>query len=216
MRQILFFILISIFMACSNENPLPTYKLTTFISPLEGGELEILPKSISYKEGDVVTLTPLPKENWIFDKWDGDIISEDFPLKITMTSDISITSVFKPRPKTPMELSIEDLAGNSSITWIVSPGGSVVLDNRAITSSFSNFKINISATKTYTTTGGGDVFDSSGSWDFVGSDFSKIVLTGSKAAAGIPISFTRSGRDLILTFTSIAQPAGNYRFILKR
>ncbi len=136
--------------------------------------------------------------------------------------------------KTPEELAIEDLTGNSSITWTVAGGGTVTRDNRSETNIYQNFEITLAAnqnSKTYNTTNGGDLFDSSGNWTFAGTDISKIILAGTRPASGPEISFTRSSNDLILTFTIVAPGsgdsgestgfrtaaiAGNYRFALKR
>jgi hypothetical protein len=133
--------------------------------------------------------------------------------------------------KTPEELAIEDLAGSSSITWTVAGGGTVTRDNRSETNIYANFEITFAAnqnSKTYNTVNGGDLFDGSGNWNFVGTDVSKFILAGTRPASGPEISFTRSGSDLVLTFTIVAPGsgekitppngaiAGNYRFTLKR
>jgi hypothetical protein len=63
-------------------------------------------------------------------------------------------------------------------------------------------------TKSYTSSGADDLFDASGNWEFVGTNFDKIRLTGSKPAAQIDISYTKNGQDLILVFSVPTPPGG--------
>lgn len=130
--------------------------------------------------------------------------------------------------KTPEELAIEDLAGQSSLTWTVANGGSVTRDGNSETNVYQNFEIQFSAnasSKTYSTTSNNELFDNSGSWSFVGENLDKIQLAGSRPASNKEISFTRSGIDLTLNFSiiapgarqsGIAAVAGSYIFRLKR
>ena len=130
-------------------------------------------------------------------------------------------------PKTPEELAIADLTGGTSLTWVVAGGGSVLRDGRSETNIYQTFELTLSSVsgKTYTSINGVDLFDSGGNWSFVTGSLDKIILEGSKPASGIPISFTRTGDNLILVF-SIAAPggrllpngavAGNYTFTLKK
>ncbi|AFL86209.1 hypothetical protein Belba_3721 [Belliella baltica DSM 15883] len=131
--------------------------------------------------------------------------------------------------KTPEELAIENLAGESSLTWTVANGGSVTRDGNSETNVYQNFEITFSAnanSKTYNTISGGEIFDSSGNWNFVTGDLSKFTLAGTRPASGPEISYTRSTNDLILTFSIVAPGAdinipgaalaGNYKFSLKR
>ncbi len=131
-----------------------------------------------------------------------------------------------PEPqKSPRELAIEALTNGSAQAWGVAGGGSVSRDGRSETNIYQSFEIEFAAnqnSKTYTTTNANDLFDGSGNWDFVGENLDKIILTGTRPAAGNEISFTRSGNDLRLQFT-IPVPgarteavAGNYVFNLKR
>ena len=83
-----------IFASCDTEEPIPTYTLSTSVSPTEGGSISISPKSPTYNQGDMVTLTPEPNEHWVFQKWDGDASGTSTPLQITMNSNKSIVGVF--------------------------------------------------------------------------------------------------------------------------
>lgn len=94
------------FTACEFEEPIPTYTLTTTVSPTEGGKITVSPQSPNYKTGEVVTLTPEPNEHWVFKQWDGDATGNTTPLQISMNSTKSITGVFVKRDY-PLNLKIE-------------------------------------------------------------------------------------------------------------
>ncbi len=94
------------FTACEVEEPIPTYTLTTIISPAEGGKIILSPQAPSYPEGTQVTLTPEPNEHWVFKQWEGDAIGNTNPLQVTMTANTSITGVFVKRDY-PLNLKIE-------------------------------------------------------------------------------------------------------------
>ena len=102
----LFVILTMVFSSCETEEPIPTYTLSTSVSPTEGGKITVSPQSLNYKEGDVVTLTPEPNEHWVFQKWDGDGSGSSTPLQITMNSNKSVVGVFVKRDY-PLNLTIE-------------------------------------------------------------------------------------------------------------
>ena len=87
------FALVTVF-ACEVEEPIPTYTLTTSVTPSEGGKIVVSPQAPNYQEGTQVTLTPEPNENWVFKQWEGDATGSTTPLQITMTSNKSITGVF--------------------------------------------------------------------------------------------------------------------------
>ena len=112
--------------------------------------------------------------------------------------------------KTPEEKAIEALTGNGTLTWGISGGGSVQRDGTTVTDLYSNFELilNSGSSKKYTTQNNNDLFDASGDWSFVGSNFDKFMLTGTKPAAGREISFTRTGDNIMrLTFT-VPAPGG--------
>jgi len=127
-----------------------------------------------------------------------------------------------PPQKTAEELAIEALTGTSSLTWETFGGGSVKRNGVTVTDLYQNFELTLSSgsSKTYTSKNNNDLFDSSGSWSFSGSNFDKFMLNGSKPAAGREVSFTRNGDNLKLIFT-IPVPgartlavAGTYEFDL--
>lgn len=130
--------------------------------------------------------------------------------------------------KTTEQLAIEDLAGESSLTWTIAGGGSVVRDGRSETNIYQTFEIQFAASessKTYATLNNNGLFDNNGNWVFVGENFDKIQLNGSQPVAGNELSFTRTGNDLILTFSIVAPNSrnlrsnavvGTYKFTLKK
>ena len=74
---------------------------------------------------------------------------------------------------------------------------------------YPGFTFRIDGTnKTYTTSGAADLFEASGNWEFVGTNFDKIRLTGSKPASQVDISFTKTGQDLVLVFSVPTPPGG--------
>jgi hypothetical protein len=130
-------------------------------------------------------------------------------------------------PKTPEELAIQDLTGSGTLTWVIAGGGSVTRDGRNETNIYQTFELTLNSApgKTYTSINGADLFDAGGSWAFVTGSLDKIILDGSKPASKIPISFTRTGDNLILTFSIVAPSgrtlpngavAGNYTFTLRK
>ncbi len=112
--------------------------------------------------------------------------------------------------KTQEQLAREKLAGEQgSLTWAVSGGGSVSKDGVSQTGDFSNFEItflNNTGGRNYTSTGGGNLFDSNGSWSITGENLDRLILTGNQPAAGREMSFTRNQDRLRLEFT-VAAPA---------
>ncbi|MFC4873740.1 hypothetical protein [Negadavirga shengliensis] len=129
-------------------------------------------------------------------------------------------------PKTAEQLATESLAGpDGSQTWTVANGGTVTKDGSSETANYANFELRFIANNTgrsYTTSGGGMLFDASGNWNLEGDNFDKIILAGNQPAANKEISFTRNQDNLRLEFTISAPEnsrvmalAGYYIFDLK-
>jgi len=77
--------------------PLPpptpeTYSLEVTVSPSQGGSAD--PSSGIYQEEESVTVEATPNEGWIFDRWDGDLESEENPFTFTITQNTSLTANF--------------------------------------------------------------------------------------------------------------------------
>lgn len=129
--------------------------------------------------------------------------------------------------KTPEQIATESLAGAGTAQWTVAGGGSVTRDGQNVTSTYATFELflNAGASKTYSTKNGGELFDANGTWSFAGTNFDKLVLTGSKPAATREISFTQTGTTLRFDFRIPAPGAridgtyslaGNYTFNLMK
>ncbi len=128
-----------------------------------------------------------------------------------------------PNPtKTAEEIATEALTGSGTQAWTTVGGGKVTKGGVDVTSQYATFELTLTSTtsKSYTSKNSGDLFDASGTWSFAGSNFDKIMLTGTKPAAGREMSFTQSGSNLKLVF-SIPAPgarvnavAGDYVFDL--
>jgi hypothetical protein len=111
--------------------------------------------------------------------------------------------------KTPEELAIEKLTGEIGITYTVGTTGYVKRNQVDESKFYPNLNLKLQGTtKSYTSSGADDLFDASGNWEFVGTNFDKIRLTGSKPAAQGDISFTKNGQDLILVFSVPTPPGG--------
>jgi hypothetical protein len=119
---ILLFIFAIVLSSCAVEE-IPKYKLSTTVSPTEGGKIIVSPQSPDYKAGDVVTLTAEPNEHWVFKQWEGDGSGSLTPLQITMSSNKSVVGVFIKRDY-PLTLTI-DGEGTVEEKIVTNPGGKV-------------------------------------------------------------------------------------------
>jgi hypothetical protein len=126
--------------------------------------------------------------------------------------------------KTPEQLATEALTGTGTAQW-TGVGGSITKDGQNVTSTYATFELilNAGTSKTYSTKNGGELFDTNGTWSFAGTNFDKIILTGTKPAATREISFTQTGTTLRLDFRvplpgarvdGASALAGNYVFNL--
>ena len=112
-------------------------------------------------------------------------------------------------PKTPEEQALEKLSGEVGITYTLGTTGYVKRNQVDESNFYTGFTFRIDgANKTYTTSGAADLFEKSGNWEFVGTNFDKIRLTGSKPASQVDISFTKTGQDLVLVFSVPTPPGG--------
>ena len=113
------------------------------------------------------------------------------------------------KQKTPEELALEKLSGEVGITYTLGIAGYVKRNQVDESKFYPNLNLKLQGTtKSYTASGADDLFDASGNWEFVGTNFDKIRLTGSKPAAQVDISFTKNGTDLILVFSVPTPPGG--------
>lgn len=111
--------------------------------------------------------------------------------------------------KTPEELALEKLSGELGTTYTLGTTGYVKRNQVDESKFYTGLSIRLQGTsKSYSTTGATDLFDAAGNWEFVGTNFDKIRLTGSKPAAQVDISYTKNGQDLILVFSVPTPPGG--------
>jgi uncharacterized repeat protein (TIGR02543 family) len=88
------------------EDPIPTYTLSSTVSPAEAGKITASPSASTYPEGTQVTLTAEPNENWVFKQWEGDEASTSNPVQVTMASNKTLVAVFVKRDY-PLTIKIE-------------------------------------------------------------------------------------------------------------
>jgi uncharacterized protein (TIGR02145 family) len=89
---ILFFVLF--ILSCGTDNK-PTYKITTTVSPIEGGTITLNHPGGVYSEGETVTITATPSNGWRFVRWEGDWSGQTNPSTLTLTKDYSIIGIFE-------------------------------------------------------------------------------------------------------------------------
>lgn len=103
------------------------------------------------------------------------------------------------------EETLQDLNARKLInSWQIGTSGNVRFDLDNVTSEFSNFQISFTGDRNgggYSSVGGQDVFDASGTWSFIPDNPNGIRLSGSKAAANRNVVMVFSGANLILDFT---------------
>ena len=112
-------------------------------------------------------------------------------------------------PKTPEEIALEKLSGAQGFTYTLGTTGYVKRNQVDESSFYPGLSLRLEGTaKSYTSTGASDLFEGSGNWEFVGTNFDKIRLTGSKPASQVDISFTKNGQELVLVFSVPTPPGG--------
>jgi uncharacterized protein (TIGR02145 family) len=111
------FLLVIFLSSCQEE----TFTVSTVVTPPGSGSIEISPIKPEYENGETVTITAVPSENWIFKNWEGDDRGSTNPLQIKINSNKSFTSVFSKKPL-PVNISI---VGEGTVTEkiISSPSG---------------------------------------------------------------------------------------------
>ncbi len=119
-----FAFLILLGISCSTEEPKPTYNLSLSITPAEGGKVTVSPQSPKYQEGEVITLTPEPNENWVFDSWGIDLSGIEKSKTLIMNSDKNVEAKFK-RKATLTSLNCNSATNIGTITSGVSIQGDV-------------------------------------------------------------------------------------------
>lgn len=99
-----------IMLSCSTD-PADEYSINASVEPAEAG---IISKgSINAAKGEIVELTAIPNEHWVFVEWQGDVIKvDDRVVFILLDRDITATAHFVKR-EYPLTLNVE---GNGTVT----------------------------------------------------------------------------------------------------
>jgi len=75
--------------------PIVTHELTVSVAPAGGGTTEPAPGAHTYPEDEVVTITAMPAQGYVFDHWQGNVADPGSAgTTVTMTSDQAITAHF--------------------------------------------------------------------------------------------------------------------------
>lgn len=88
------FLLVILLSSCQEE----TFTVSTVVTPPGSGSIQIEPFKPEYENGETVTITAVPSENWIFKNWEGDNSGSSNPLQLKINSNKSITAAFTKKP----------------------------------------------------------------------------------------------------------------------
>ncbi|NLD93261.1 MAG: hypothetical protein GX639_11410, partial [Fibrobacter sp.] len=83
-------------------------KKTTFALTINAanGSVTKSPDALSYDSGTVVTLTPVPSNNYHFTTWSGDLTGSTNPSTVTMNSAKTVTASFEANPPSTFALTV--------------------------------------------------------------------------------------------------------------
>ncbi|HBC30317.1 MAG TPA: hypothetical protein DC024_03580 [Clostridiales bacterium] len=80
---------------------------TVTIDSYENGSVTVIPEQESYVYGDVIEITPVPQEGWIFVHWEGSITGSDNPFKLTVDRNHNFKPVFANTIQSAIDLSVD-------------------------------------------------------------------------------------------------------------
>ena len=104
-RKLIFLLIIfPIFLSCSSDEtstpvttpvipPTTKYSVSISLNPTEGGTVS--PNGGQFNEGQTVSFTVTPSENYIFTNWSGSDTSSNNPLSLTINSNKTLTVNFE-------------------------------------------------------------------------------------------------------------------------
>lgn len=106
------------------------YRLTADTEPKQGGAVN---GAGNFPEGKAVLITAIPNEGYVFDHWNGDIISKENPFHLTIERDQHIIAVFA-----------KDMTAYYALTAICEPleGGTIVGDGTYLRSTMARITAN--------------------------------------------------------------------------
>jgi len=84
-----------------------THTLTVNVSPAEGGSVSRSSNNISYKTGELVTVTAKAAGGWIFTGWSGDVNDTSVAVTVTMNRDLTLTANFIPKDAPTYTLTVK-------------------------------------------------------------------------------------------------------------
>jgi len=87
-------LLFSFVLGCGTENK-PTFKVTTTVSPTEGGTITLTPSGGVYSKDEIVELAGIPSDGWSFVRWEGDWVGTVSTVSIGINRSYSIVGVFE-------------------------------------------------------------------------------------------------------------------------
>jgi uncharacterized repeat protein (TIGR02543 family) len=77
----------------------PTYTITAYAQPADGGAVSVSPKKTAYTAGERVTLTAKPYKGYTFANWSGAAASENSSIVITIDNNVTLTANFQAKPE---------------------------------------------------------------------------------------------------------------------
>lgn len=103
MRHIILFLLVILFLGGCKKEDSPTQPSTpthTIKIMINGkGEVVKTPLKDEYIDGESVTIKAIPDSGWLFQGWEGSILTNDNPFLLTMKNSLTIIANFKVMPK---------------------------------------------------------------------------------------------------------------------
>lgn len=90
LSHLVFFLLGIIIISCAKNET--SFRVTTSVSPVGAGVVS--PSSMEVSEGNSVSFTATPNDDYVFTGWSGSISGTDNPLTVTITSDMNVTANF--------------------------------------------------------------------------------------------------------------------------
>lgn len=87
-----FLVFVFILSSCSKDDDPKMFNLKATVTPSESGTVS--PATGSFEEGESVTLTATPAENYVFSNWNGDAAGSTSTISVTIDTDKNITASF--------------------------------------------------------------------------------------------------------------------------
>ncbi len=102
---------------CESDDPIQ-FNVSTQVNPPEGGTVS--PSSGIFDEGEEVTFTATPSEEYVFKNWSDDASGDENPMTVVMTDDMFVTANFEKRTY-PLTIEVQ---GEGTVKEEIVPGKS--------------------------------------------------------------------------------------------